>query len=643
MSGTPWQPSPNPPAFSAINQADLTRAQRSACRVVLVSMPFMDAGYPSIQLGLLKAVTAAQGFPVRTFHANLDFAAQIGIDFYRKLSQHRGALVGEWLFSCEAFGDTAPDQHSGLLDELADELSYLADSPDSPKDLLLRTRRQDVPAYLDSLISTFPWNEFRIVGFSSTFQQNTSSFALARRLKERHPDILTVFGGANFEGDMGVEFVRSIEYIDAAVTGEGEIAFPRLLFALAAGTEPAGIPGVIYRSGGQVAAIPPLPPTRHLDDLPMPDYDEYFEHAEELGLLSAAARSKVEIPFETARGCWWGVKHHCTFCGLNGTTMQYRSKSPARTLDELSQQARRYRSFRFAAVDNILNMDYLRTLFPLLIEIGTNYEIFYEVKANLDRSQLRLLAQAGVTSIQPGLESLSSRVLRLMRKGVNAAQNINLLRWAQYYNIDVDWNILWGFPGEIEQDYVDQAAVIPHLLHLQPPLSADRIWLERFSPLYAEHDSFRIRSRSPERTYKYVYPDGVDLERAAYFFDYEVEGALPESTYAGLRRSVEEWSTAWQAEELPALRYWSAPNFIQIYDGRRVGHEGTYRFEGLPADIYQACSNRPITVKAVRDRVDPHLPVQTVQETLSVFQQHGLVFLDGSLALALALPAVAQR
>ena len=55
-----------------------------------------------------------------------------------------------------------------------------------------------------------------------------------------------------------------------------------------------------------------------------------------------------------------------------------------------------------------------------------------------------MMAQAGITAIQPGLESMSSRVLSLMRKGVRAAQNINVLRWALYYGIDVSWNVLWG-------------------------------------------------------------------------------------------------------------------------------------------------------------------------------------------------------
>ena len=57
-------------------------------------------------------------------------------------------------------------------------------------------------------------------------------------------------------------------------------------------------------------------------------------------------------------------------------------------------------------------------------------------------------------------------------------------------------------------------------------------WLERFSPLFT--GSRRLRYRRPERSYRFVYPDRVDLDRVAYFFEYEWEDALPDSAYAGL-------------------------------------------------------------------------------------------------------------
>jgi ribosomal peptide maturation radical SAM protein 1 len=603
----------------------------------------MDPYRPSIQLGLLKSLTARCGFPVRTLHANLDFAARIGVDYYQRLCDHRGTMVGDWLFSLEAFRDTAPDPDAHMLEELADDLSGLGVSEKELSEELSQTRDGVVPAYLDALVDSYPWEDVAVVGFTSTFQQNAASFALARRLKQRYSHIVTIFGGANFDGEMGPELVRTVDCIDAAIIGEGDEAFPRLLSTLADGGDLDTVPSLARRVGEEVMVTPPLPLADRLDDLPPPDYEEYFEHAEDLGVLPRTGHRSVWLPIETARGCWWGEKHHCTFCGLNGSAIRFRSKSPERVLDELAMQARRYRTFRFEAVDNILDMAYLRKLFPLLAESETGYQIFYEVKANLNREQLKLMAQAGVTHIQPGIESLSSNVLLLMRKGVRASQNVNLLRWAQHHNIRVDWNLLWGFPGETEQDYAEQAAVIPHLLHLPPPSTADRIWLERFSPLFTEHAACQFRSKAPERSYRYVYPSDVDLDLVAYFFDYELEGGLPDSSYAAVRSAAADWSNSWLGDERPVLKYWSAPHFVQVYDERQRGQGGTYTFEDTLADLYLACSNRPITAAAVRRQLDLNLPAEAIQEIFCEFEQRGLMFLDGQLALALAVPAVGPR
>jgi ribosomal peptide maturation radical SAM protein 1 len=623
--------------------ATATARQRGGWPVVLVSMPFMDADRPSIQLGLLKAIVAGHGFPVRTLHANLDLAARIGANPYRVLAAHRGRMLGDWLFSVEAFGEAAPDRAARLLDEFVEDLPGLGQSPQEIRDRLLALRDRDIPAYLDELVDGFDWAGARVVGFTSTFQQSTASFALARRLKARWPGIVTVFGGANFDGEMGVELVRRVDCVDIAVIGEGDVALPRLLDSLAAGVDPGVVPGVARRSGARVVATPPAPPRAALDDLPTPDYDEYFARAQTLGLGHGAGHRQVWIPFESSRGCWWGAKHHCTFCGLNGTTMRFRSKSSDRVLAELAEQARRCRSFNFEAVDNILDMGYLTTLLPALVGSRADYQLFYEVKANLSRAQLRLLAQSGVNRLQPGLESLSSRVLRLMRKGVRAAQNVNLLRWAQYYGIHVEWNLLWGFPGEDPRDYAEQAAAMPHLAHLRPPSGAGRIWIERFSPLYTDQEAFPPRTRTPERSYRYVYPAEVDLDRVAYFFEYNLDGALPDTAYDGVRGAVDEWNASWQAARPPVLTYWSAPGFLQIYDGRREGSEGTYTFEGPLADIYLACTDRPTTAAAVANGLGPAVSEGDVRDVFEEFGRRGLMFLDGTLGVALALPAVGGR
>jgi ribosomal peptide maturation radical SAM protein 1 len=290
-----------------------------------------------------------------------------------------------------------------------------------------------------------------------------------------------------------------------------------------------------------------------------------------------------------------------------------------------------------------MDMAHLTRLLPELIAADTGYQLFYEVKSNLTRAQVRTMAQAGVSHIQPGLESLSSPVLRLMRKGVRAAQNVNLLRWARYYGIDVAWNILWGFPGETESDYRDQTAAIPHLVHLQPPGSTIRIWMERFSPLFTDADPARISGRRPEPSYRYVYPEGVDLDRLAYFFEYETTGALPEQVYADLRKATGEWRAAWRTGDPPTLTYRWAPGLLHIHDDRVDGRTDTYTFDGDLAEIYRACGDRPRTAAAVRDVTGVDLPVTLITEAFAEFQQRGLMFLDGDLALSLALPTVPAR
>jgi ribosomal peptide maturation radical SAM protein 1 len=613
--------------------------RRAACPVVLVSMPFMDAHRPSIQLGLLGAIVRRAGFAVRTLHANLDFAARIGLEAYATIGEGQRQLLGEWLFAVEAFGKAAPDPEAVQLAEIAARLQRMG----TPLELLKHIRDHEVPAYLDALVDDPIWTGVRVAGFSSTFQQNAASFALARRLKQRWPEIVTVFGGANFDGEMGLELVRAMECVDYAVIGEGDVAFPRLLDAIAAGADPAAIPGVARRTAdGSVTGVP-APPTPNLDELPPPEYDEYFERAEALGVQPRAGHRDVWLPFESARGCWWGAKHHCTFCGLNGTSMAFRAKSPGRVRDELALLARRYRSFRFEAVDNILDVRYLKELFPDLVDDRSDYELFYEVKANLTREQLRLLAAAGVLRLQPGLESLSSPVLGLMRKGVRAVQNVNLLRWARYYGIEVTWNILWGFPGETAAEYASQAELVPQLAHLAPPEAFGRFWLGRFSPMFTDAESFGIHGVHADPGYRRVYPDTIDHDKIAYYFGHDQADKLDESTYAPLATAIEQWQQRWTGGDRPALTYWSAPGFLQIHDERVPGAEGTYTFEGDLAAIYLACSDRPMSAAVVHAAITPALTVAQVAEVCTEFARRGLLMLDGDQALALALPAIGGR
>jgi ribosomal peptide maturation radical SAM protein 1 len=422
------------------------------------------------------------------------------------------------------------------------------------------------------------------------------------------------------------------------VSGEADVAFPALLIALAEVGDVSGVPGVVFRQGAEVIEGPPVTPIENLDDLPVPEYGEYFRRANGLGLLPRDGVLSFEIPFESARGCWWGEKKQCTFCGLNGTTMRFRSKSPGRVTRELAELTRRHGSFAFAAADNILDPSYLEDLMEPLARSGATYSIFYEVKANLRREQLASLYRAGVRELQPGVESLSTHVLALMKKGTRASQNVNILRWARYYGIDLTWNLLWGFPNETDEDYFEQVRLMRWLHYLQPPLSWGRIGIERFSPYFEDRDQLKYRVPCrPMSEYAMVYPPTTDLEAAVYHFEGELASSISGATARVVHNATQKWRARWERQPRPSLVYWWAPGVLRIEDNRRLHTSTTWSFVDPAAAIYVALSERPATAGEVAH--ETHAPAGEIEAALTQFVERGLMMRDGSLYLSLAIPA----
>jgi ribosomal peptide maturation radical SAM protein 1 len=626
-------------AAPALIQRALGRPPRTA----LVNVPFVSISKPSIQLGLLRAIGAKHGFPIETFHLNLDFCAQLGRKTYEALCHHRGRMFGDWLFSLAAFEDQAPDHEDRLPHQFQSEVQSLLRAAGLAEDGLQQLRRAAVPLFLASARDSIPWRDFDVIGFTSTFQQTVAAAALARQIRAIHPEACILFGGANLDGDMGKEVVRLFPVIDYAVSGEADTAFPALLSAIEHGDEKA-IPGLIWRRNGAIFSTPQNAPLSAMDELPAPDYDEYFERAQQLKLLPEGGARDVMLPFESSRGCWWGAKNHCTFCGLNGATMKFRAKSPERVAAQLAEMSRRYRTFRFEAVDNIMDHRYVKTLLPKLAEGDTSYTLFYEIKSNVGREELRLMHQAGVQSVQPGIESLSSAILRLMRKGVRASQNVNMMRWARYYGIHVAWNLIFGFPGEQLIDYERQAQLLPRLVHLDPPTGCGPVWLERFSPLYRERDKFPATRIAPEESYSYVYPRSAKLEELAYFFDFELENTLPPDLLAALTQAALAWKERWQdGKPRPRMSFFRSEDFLQIDDARDVESVATHTFEGPLALLYHALSDAPQSVSQLIRKLGLDYPAEVVTEALDEFCQRGLMLEDQGLYLSLALPAGSPR
>jgi len=495
-------------------------------RVLLICMPFMGISRPSLGISLLKAELAIRGVACDIAYLNILFAEMCGLDEFTRISADavlrpelaipNTALAGEWLFSQYFYGPGRLDAEGYIENVLRGP-----DTKVSEENIrMLRSARAIVSPFLRECLSRIGPQRYDVVGFTSTFEQNMPSLCLARMVKQASPDTIIVFGGANCEGEMGAELHRRYSFVDFVASGEADETFPALIEALREkSTTFERINGLIWRHSGRTVVNPPAGMIRDLDKLPYPDFDDYFVQLKSSPLQSSYAR---RVPMEASRGCWWGERSHCTFCGLNGATMAFRSKSPARVVDELCYLADRYRAGEVDFVDNILDLSYFKSVIPELIRRKSSLSLFFETKSNLKVDQIRLLSEAGVKSIQPGIESLSTDVLKLMGKGVTAIQNVQLLKWCSHFGVAAYWNLLYGFPGEDPKSYDAILEVLQCLTHLAPPTSVAPIRLDRFSPNFAEASKRGLANVRALKSYRFVYPfDDESLDRLGYFFDFE--------------------------------------------------------------------------------------------------------------------------
>jgi len=612
-------------------------------RIALICMPFASAKMPSIQIGLLTALAERSGFETDAFHFNLDLAAQLTPDFYERLCVHRGRMTGEWLFAQAAFGADAPPEAEDFFASFQEEFAW-AKKIGTDQEHLLDLRRRILPSFIEGCLTAVDWARYRLVGFSSTFQQNVACLALARRIKERFPAINIVFGGANMESEMGPECARAFPFIDYVVSGEGDAVFPALLQALATNQAVSSWAGVTVRTANGSLEYGGQPqPLADLNDSPVPNYNAYFDRAADLGLLTHY-KDDWALPVESARGCWWGSKHHCTFCGLNGVTMSFRSKAPDRFLAELSELSREHSISSFYSVDNILDLKYLPTVFTNIEQSKTDYRFFYEVKSNLTRAQIRSLYRGGVRTIQPGIESLSSHILQLMRKGCTMLHNIRCLKWCSFYNIRVGWNLIKGFPGETEEDYDKQLEVLKCITHLEPPSSASRIWLERFSPYFDDREGFPVSNVRPNASYRYVYPSHVDLDKLAYFFDYEMGATVPDSSFDSTFAFISQWRKEWNSDQRHSLSYRRTADGLLLDYCRGQERNGTYSLSGPLALIYESCVETMHTPKQVVEHLQQspdsyNCEEDEVRDAMDEFCKARLMISEDNKYFSLAIPS----
>jgi magnesium-protoporphyrin IX monomethyl ester (oxidative) cyclase len=322
--------------------------------------------------------------------------------------------------------------------------------------------------------------------------------------------------------------------------------------------------------------------------------------------------------------------------------MGYRSMSADRALETI-RRVLEYspRCSLYLCVDNILDKSYLVDVFPK-VNVPPDAAIAMEVKADLNESELRTLSQAGVRCVQPGIEALSTKSLKLMKKGVSAIQNVALLRSCAMTNVLPWWAILVGSPGETADIYEKYCRDIPLVVHLPPPMDVSIVRFDRYSVYHMRPEEFGIELE-PSSYYEMTYPFRRDaLHQIAYFFDdpnrfrkdYFIELA---KSFNRLRELVRGWNGQWHDpnREPPRLFFEERNGSSTIYDSR--SGESLRHHVGAPGTALLTRLEAPMRLSALGSELEG-VGAAEVEDELARLSERGLIFEEDGRAISLVFP-----
>ncbi len=296
----------------------------------------------------------------------------------------------------------------------------------------------------------------RFVGFSTYVSNIVYSCLLAKKLKEKNNKIITFFGGSSTSYSPIKDFLLEIKIADYIIVGEGENAVLRLIEDLNSGREITY--NVLYSSniikgklGDNEISVSAI---QDLNDLPSPDFSDF-----DLSLYIPINKKYTILPSYTSRGCI----NKCAYCSETQYWNRFRQRSVASVINEIKQGIKNYNANCFFFHDSLINgnIKWLEDFCDYIINnnIGFHWFSFASVQ-NLNASIIKKMKDAGCISLTFGIEHTSHKMLKAMNKPTSLEKAKEVLEAAIKVGITPVANIIYGLPGEDNEDLINLLSFI---------------------------------------------------------------------------------------------------------------------------------------------------------------------------------------
>lgn len=587
-------------------------------RVALISMPWSIFNRPSIQLGALKSYLERESeYRVDTFHPYLQTAKAITPELYGKIGL--SGWAGEALFAPLLFTEKKDDARKLFRDCLKGQIIPLPDFDE----LVLA-----IEQLFDQFLAGLKVEQYRLAGFSLCFSQLLPSLYLAKKIKEQCADLPIVFGGSCCSGKIGESLLQHFAEIDYLVDGEGERPLLALCDFLAEKTK--ALPEkILSREPTPKTKEPEL--TFNLDDLPCPDYTDYFK---EMRQHFSGQPFIPLLPIEFSRGCWW---NKCTFCNLNLQWQSYRHKTGDRMVEETLKLSADYQALHFTFTDNALPPKETERFFSSIKEKGLDFNFFAEIRGIAEPRQLQLYRRAGLTTVQVGIEALSSSLLKKMVKGTRAIDNIAMMKLSSESMIRMEGNLITDFPATTDEEIAETLrnldCVLPYL-----PLQAASFFLGYGSPIHARPCDFSIQKITNHPKNRRLFPKSILDTMTMLITSYQGDKGAQQQKWQPVKQKIRQWqdfhSRRTDSQQHP-LSYRDGGSFLIIRQERMNGAPLLHRLQGTSRKIYLSCSHPKEIGSLLADY--PKVSKVALDNFIGELCQKQLMFREENQILALAV------
>ena len=318
---------------------------------------------------------------------------------------------------------------------------------------------KDYDRFIEEMLDQIFAHSPKCVSFYTLWPYYHMMLRLAKEIKLRRPDILTVMGGPQATAT-AAETMKAMDFVDYVCTGEGEntvVPFFEILLGIS-DQNISTIPGLYYRKDGQVVHNDLRVPLTELDHLPFWDEGLYLEDYPDPSKLLEHPTDRM--PIDVGRGC----PFQCTFCGTSRFLQRtYRLKSPERILAEIRYYHERFgfKHFMFSHDAFTVNMKLVDKVCDGIIESGLKITWQCTTRVNCVTEELLLkMKRAGMTGIQMGVETGSERMQKVIKKNLDLSRIISVAEFCKNHKIPLNFFFINGFPEETEQDLNETVKLI---------------------------------------------------------------------------------------------------------------------------------------------------------------------------------------